>query len=261
MVPHNFDRMNNGHSQIQNMQDMEESFQTDDVYAEDVGYGNKTILMVCGFLFFLDILINVDHGALPSAAVSIKTEFDMPNVKFGTLGSMVYLGLVSGSLCGAMVLGKFQFKTVLVVSFLGNGAGLLLFIMNDNFYAMSFSRFISGFFQVFLTIYIPLYCDCFGTPITKPYMLSLILLAGPLGLVTGFGCTGLLLGYGISWRYSFLVQGLSMVVAAFLVCLFPSRFININECVRLKREMKDFRNKQLYQTRRNQMDGEIGGTH
>lgn len=86
---------------------MEDSFVTNDIDAIDVGYGNKTILMVCSFLFFLDILINVDHGALPSAAVSIKTEFDMPNVSFGTLGSMVYLGLVSGSLCGAMVLGQF----------------------------------------------------------------------------------------------------------------------------------------------------------
>lgn len=133
--------------------------------------------------------------------------------------------------------------------------------MNDNFYAMSFSRFISGFFQVFLTIYIPLYCDCFGTSVTKPYMLSLILLAGPLGLVTGFGCTGALISYGVSWRYSFFVQGITMLGGAIMICMFPSRFININECIRLKREAKDFRNKQLYQTRRNQQDGEIGGTH
>jgi predicted MFS family arabinose efflux permease len=153
----------------------------------------------------LDILINVDHGALPSAAVSIKDEFDMPNAKFGALGSMVYMGLVAGSLCGAVVLGTFKFKMVLVISFLGNGAGLLLFILNNNFYWMSFARLVSGFFQIFLTIYIPLYCDCFGTPTTKPIMLSFILLAGPLGLVIGYGCTGYLISFNISWRYSFFV--------------------------------------------------------
>lgn len=183
----------------------------------------------------MEILINVDHGAIPSAAVAIKNDFDMNNAWFGVLGSMVYMGLVSGSLAGAFVLGKFKYKTVLVASFIGNGAGLLLFVMNDNFYWMSFARLISGFFQIFVIIYIPLYCDCFGNARTKPIMLSMILLAGPLGLVVGYGCTGILLSLGLSWRQSFVVQGLIMFGAAFTITFIPSRLIDIDDCIQIKR--------------------------
>lgn len=197
----------------------------------------------------MDILVNVDHGAVPSAAVAIKTEYDMPNVKFGTLGSLVYLGLVTGSLCGAIILGNLKFKTVLILSFIGNGLGLLNFAWKGNFYWMGFSRFISGFFQIFLTIYIPIYCDCFGSEKTKPIMLSLILLAGPLGLVTGYGCTGALISYGISWRWSFVVQGLIMLLAAITIILIPGNLVNIDHCVTLKRNLKEKRNKMIKKRR------------
>jgi MFS family permease len=196
-------------------------------------------MMVCAFLFFLDVLINVDHGALPSAAVAIKEELDMPNVALGTLGSLVFLGLVTGSLCAAYVMATFKFKTILSVSFLGNGVGLLLFIAKDSFYSMCLSRFISGFFQIFMTIYIPLYVDCFGSRRSKPIMFSLILLAAPLGIVIGYGCTGVLIGNGISWRYSFLFQGATMAFSAIIVLFVPGRLINIFDCQALKKAEKN----------------------
>ena len=220
------------------MEDVEDSFVTTDILAEEVGFKTNTIMVVCGFIFFLDVLINLDHGALPAAATAIKEETQMPNVKIGSLGSMVFLGLVCGSICGTIVLGKFKFKTVLVLSFLGNGIGLILFTLGSNIYVMGFARFLSGFAQIFLTIYIPLYCDCFGTSHTKPIMLSLILLASPIGVVTGYLTTGLLISQGINWAYSFFILGITMMVVSTVIGFFPARLINLDECIELKRALK-----------------------
>jgi len=140
--------MNIGMNQdeIEAMEDIDDgSYLTNDIYAEDIGYNPYSIYFVCGLLFLLDILINVDHGALPSAAVNIKEELKMSNVSFGTLGSIVFAGLVSGSLCGAFMLDQFRYKTILILSFIGNSIGLLMLIMNDNYYCMCFSRFLCGF--------------------------------------------------------------------------------------------------------------------
>ena len=171
----------------------------------EVGYKKASVLCVCGFIFFLDILINVDHGALPSASVVLKDDLNLSNVQFGSLGSLVFLGLVMGSVCATFMLNLFTFKTILMFSFLGNGIGLLLFTATREFYLMGLARFMSGFFQIFLTIYIPLYADQFGTPTSKPLMMSLILVAGPIGVVTGYGLTGIVVSYGYDWRISFVV--------------------------------------------------------
>ena len=113
-------------------------------------------------LFFLDININLDHGALPSAATSIKEDLNLPNARFGTLGSMVFLGLVSGSLCAPYLFSKFSYKLILNVSFILNGVGCFGFIMTNNFYLICLARIISGFSQIYLAIYVPIYVDCFG---------------------------------------------------------------------------------------------------
>ena len=86
------------------------SVHTDDIMVDQIGYSSKKVQFVCAFLFFLDILINVDHGALPSAAVAIKEDMNMPNALFGSLGSLVFLGLALGSLCATFMLGYFKFK-------------------------------------------------------------------------------------------------------------------------------------------------------
>lgn len=72
----------------------------------EAGYSKKSVCTITAFIFFLDILINVDHGALPAAAVAIKEDLKLPNVQFGTLGSLVFLGLMSGSIFATFIVNK-----------------------------------------------------------------------------------------------------------------------------------------------------------
>lgn len=80
----------------------------------------------------------------------------------------------------------------------------------------------SGFFQIIVTIYIPLYADTFGTQQTKPKLMSLILVAGPVGVVFGYALSAIVIGWGYSWRTSFLFQGFIMAASFLVTLLVPS---------------------------------------
>ena len=52
--------------------------------------------MVYGLIFFCNLLINVDHGTIPAATLSLKNDLGVDNVALGFLGSLVFLGLTLG---------------------------------------------------------------------------------------------------------------------------------------------------------------------
>ena len=54
---------------------------------------------------------------------------------------------------------------------------------------MCAARFIAGLSQIFITIYIPLYIDAFMTKKQKSFLLSITLVAAPLGVVIGYVMT------------------------------------------------------------------------
>lgn len=41
-------------------------------------------------------MINMDHGILPAATEEMRREFSVTNAQLGIMGSIVYLGLVTG---------------------------------------------------------------------------------------------------------------------------------------------------------------------
>lgn len=82
-------------------------------------------------------------------------------------------------------------------------------------------------------------------------MMSLILLASPLGVVFGYGGTGWLIGSGLNWRYAFFSLGIVMVASSIVIAMVPDRFLNLDECVELKRDLKEKRNNEYYKTLNN----------
>ncbi len=42
-------------------------------------------------------MINMDHGILPAATEEMRRDFGVTNSKLGFMGSIVYLGLVTGN--------------------------------------------------------------------------------------------------------------------------------------------------------------------
>ena len=123
----------------------------------------------------------------------------------GHFGSLVFFGLASGSVYATLIVGKIPWKFILQSSFLGNGVGLFIFGYSSNYYVVCFGRWFSGFNQIFLIIYMPLYIDAFANHNQKAAWMSSILLAPPVGVLIGYGLTATTVGVYDDWRISFII--------------------------------------------------------
>jgi len=47
--------------------------------------------------------MNFDHGSVPAASKDIKEEMNINNEMLGGLGSLVFLGIITGSLFGTVI--------------------------------------------------------------------------------------------------------------------------------------------------------------
>jgi dipeptide/tripeptide permease len=89
-------------------------------------------------------------------------------------------------------------------------------------------------------------------------MLSLILLAPPIGVVVGYTITGICISSNASWRSSFVLQGVAMALSFICFQIIPDSFINIDQVNMMKRREK---NKRLSRDSGGSLiQGEMGGT-
>ena len=64
----------------------------------DLGYPEWQLSLVRKFIFFLVMLVNLDHGAMPAANVYIKKDFGIDEAQIGVLMALVFLGFIFGSI-------------------------------------------------------------------------------------------------------------------------------------------------------------------
>ena len=106
--------------------------------------------------------INIDHGALPASLKEISRDLKIGEGKLGGLGSLVFFGLVLGSFCASYLFYVLQYKHIIVGSLVINSLSLkMLTSYSDHYAFMCLSRLFSGFAQIFIALYIPLYIDAF----------------------------------------------------------------------------------------------------
>ena len=146
---------------------------------------------VVSFLFilvlFMNILINVDHGVMPAGSIVIKEALGINNKLYGLLGSTVFAGLTMGSIGATILFQKCNTKYVLMIVMILNGFSQLLFVMTKEYYVLMASRFMTGFFQVFISIYFPVWSDMFGaTDKQKQVWLTVLLISSTLGVLFGY---------------------------------------------------------------------------
>ena len=112
----------------------------------DLGY-NKCVLRFTFFLvFWMNICTNLDHGGVPSAINNMMDDLDLKETQMGSLGAILFIGLVFGSACATLIIDKFSLKNILFLSMLFNGLGFMVLSISKNFYVLCAARVISGFF-------------------------------------------------------------------------------------------------------------------
>jgi hypothetical protein len=99
-------------------------------------------------LFIINILINIDHGAIPAATTILKRDLMLDNISLGILGSLVYLGLVLGAITATIIFQMYSSKWIVSISLFFSCFFLYTFTVSHDIVFLSISRIGCGFFQV-----------------------------------------------------------------------------------------------------------------
>jgi sugar phosphate permease len=155
--------------------------------------------------------MNVDHGALPAANDDVMAKLHLDNFNAGVLGGTVYLGILVGSLATShfFVPGN-RVKNMLVVALAINAVAICGFGLADNYILALLFRLISGFCQVFMTIFVPVWADAFAPQKTKSIWISILLLMSPVGLFFAMILTPVF-QERMTWEWAFYFQAIATI--------------------------------------------------
>ena len=107
----------------------------------------KVLYAVFLVIFWGNICINADHGALPAISGLVRAKADIGNFEFGLLGSIVYAGLTLGASLASGIYSKGKLiRITLIISTICNAGCLILFSATSSLVAMIFIRGFIGFF-------------------------------------------------------------------------------------------------------------------
>ena len=183
-------------------------------------------------IFFLiciiNILINCDHGAIPAGTKELKDDKNLSNVQLGSIGSLVYLGLVLGSISGGYIFSTYSSKWVVINSLILSCAFLYFFTVSKYWEAMALCRTFCGFFQVFCYIYFPIWVDQYGVNDTRTLWLTFLQLGVPVGTMLGYLTEACSIKYYQSWQLAFYIQIICILICSLLLFITPDKFFSKN---------------------------------
>ena len=150
-------------------------------------------------------------------------------MELGWLGSIVFLGLTAGAITASYMYGKFNSKRLLISVLIANVFSLFIFTVVKNYTLLVISRFFTGFFQVFVSIYYPAWVDLFfnSSSKQKSTMISILLLSSSLGVLLGYIVTAHLILIEASWHWSFYIQVFVMIPLILVLIFTPARYLDL----------------------------------
>ena len=145
-----------------------------------------------------------------------------------------------GSIVATFAYQQYETKTVLCAVTILEAISLDLFTMTANFYLLLLVRFITGFCQVFISIYFPVWADTFGsTEQAKTIWLNVLLLCSPLGVLFGYILCASLVSHGVTWRAAFWIQALGFIIPILAILVTPGRYFNLQKASRREQPVVD----------------------
>lgn len=184
--------------------------------------------IIFALIFVINILINFDHGAIPAGTTSLKKENNLDNVALGIIGSLVYLGLVLGSISAGPIFSIYSSKWVVILSLLCSCFFLYSFTVFKGTLGMAFCRVGCGFCQVFCYIYFPVWVDTYGVNQSQTLWLTFLQLGVPVGTMLGYVLEAFFVRQVNKWRYAFYTQIFFIFVCVILLIVTPDKFFSRN---------------------------------
>ena len=134
-------------------------------------------------------------------------------------------------------------RTVIFVGMMLQCLALAMFTVSSEYNYQLFARFLSGFSQVILTIYLPVWVDAFAPISKKTKWMTVIITAAPGGLFIGYTMTALIVSMGLSWQWSFYIHIIMLIPVSQLFFAIKEQFLDVtqhansqNEANRIRRE-------------------------
>ena len=165
----------------------------------------KKKVLVFAVLFLTMYVSRTDQGILPALNSTLKKEFGMSNIELGSLGSMVYFGAFVGSMVAIPLFDLFPTKLVLIGCCVLQMMALGAFTVVTSYWPQAVARFASGACQVIFAIFLPVWTDVFAPTNSKTRWLTLTITAAPLGLLTGYGISAIIVTVSNRWEMAFIV--------------------------------------------------------
>ncbi len=73
------------------------------------------------------MLVNFDHGIVPAATKEIREDLLIDDLQLGLLGSVVYLGLMTGSMIAGPIFNNINNKLIICITICGNLSCVIIF--------------------------------------------------------------------------------------------------------------------------------------
>ena len=175
----------------------------------------------------ISTLSNLDGGIIPAATNEMQTDMDIGPAEIGVFGSIDYLGRIIGSLIFVAIINTVNRRMILIGTLFIKGISLFIPRVPgcDKSYTINLiCRGISGFSQVYYTIYLPVWCDQYGPKKSRTIMITVTQLGLPLGIVLGF-LMATLLGKQ-NWVLCFNIEGIILGALGILCFFFPQLYFS-----------------------------------
>ena len=138
----------------------------------------------------------------------------------------MFLGNIIGSIGASFLFREVSTKYVLISVLLLNALMQSTFIYTTNFYILLVARILSGSFQVFVTIYWPVWVDAFSaTETQKGVWMTLVLLASVFAYVVGYGLVLVADSIG-DWKIAFYFMIVLVVPFVIWIAFIPINYLD-----------------------------------
>ena len=171
-------------------------------------------------------MISLDHGIIPASTSEIQRFFKIDKDLLGFMGSIVFLGIVANGVIAGRVYQSYQTKTVFISGLFLSQISLILLVLTDNYKLALFARFLTGIFQVFNLIFLPVWVDRYGGS-NKTKWITTYQTCHPVGIVLGYGLTSVLITLVGDWRIAFIIQIIILIFCIGIISQFDDDLISI----------------------------------
>ena len=210
-------------------------------------------------IVLINIFINLDRGAIPASTTEIKDRNKISNAELGMIGSLIYFGLILGSLSGGYFFSKYASKWLIISSLFILAFFLYSFTILESSGGMYLCRVGCGFCEVFCCIYFPIWVDQYGVKGSKVIWITFLQLGVPVGTILGYMIEAFSIKYYQSWEGGFFIQILLVCILSRILFLTPDKFLERNyrhsdsTQEEIENEFKSFKNSLSEKLERNKI--------